>query len=111
MAPTSLVFIPELFESCTIIADIVFAAESVTLRAAWARSLGLVCIELAWLAREEKHSVGYVVELQDFFMKSVLVLEVAIGLIAELKSMTMLMVNTMRNNLRNCFEIEPSMSL
>lgn len=55
-------------------ADVDLAVARVTLRAASVRSLGLVWIEDACFARDATQSLGYIVELHDVLMNSVLVL-------------------------------------
>ena len=58
--------------------DVDRALSRVMERASWARSLGLVWMVLAWLEREVKHRVGYIVVLQEVLINSLLVFPAAL---------------------------------
>jgi hypothetical protein len=73
MAPSTRWLIPRPLESFTITEEVERVDERVTLSAVLARSRGLVRIKFAWTERELKQSLGYIVDLQDVLMNSVLV--------------------------------------
>jgi hypothetical protein len=73
MAPSTRWLIPWPLESFTITEEVERVDERVTLSAVLARSRGLVRIKFAWTERELKQSLGYIVDLQDVLMNSVLV--------------------------------------